>query len=456
MHTGSFLQDDGGALLEEATRVLREYLRIDTTNPPGNETGAARFLQEIMEREGIDSEVMESRPGRGSLVARLPGNQSGEGPLVLLHHADVVAAASEDWSVDPFGGEIRDGFLYGRGAVDMKSVGILHLLSFLEMKRRKVPLRRDLVLLMVADEEAGGRLGTGWLLDQIPWLQTASLVLDEGGFIEPRTAEEGGNLYCVSIAEKVPIHLELHARGVAGHGSIPIPGAAPARIVTALNRIMQVASPPRVHPVVKAYFQRLADVTRTPDAPLFARIEESLLDPRTREEILSDPFRRALLQDTITFTQLRAGEKINVIPSSASAGIDCRLLPDRSPEAFLQEIAGLVEDLDIRLHPLLSESATEASPMTGGFMEAMDRCVREEEGQGAVLPVLMTGATDGRYFRRRGIPVYGFAPFQLPRQEMARMHGVDERLSLENLSFGLGFFLRLLHRLMADTPPREE
>jgi len=440
------------AMLEEAIAHLRAYLRFDTTNPPGRETPAARYFLELLRREGIDAELREPTPGRGSLVARLPAEQPETGPLVLLHHADVVPANPEEWSEEPFGARIRDGYLYGRGVIDMKAVGILHLMALLHLHRNKVPLRRDLVLLLVADEETGGRLGTGHLLQELPWLENASLVLDEGGFITPRSPEEGGDLFCVSVAEKVPLHLLLHAQGEAGHGSTPGPGTAPERIVTALNRILTATNAPRVHPVVRAYFTGIAATMPAPSASLFARIEQSLLDPQSRGEILRDPLHSALLHDTVACTLLRAGEKINVIPSSATAGIDCRLLPDRSPDDFLKQVAQLVEDLDLQLELLMQESVSGVSPITGEFMEVLSCCVREQSPGGTVLPCLMTGAADGRYFRRRGIPTYGFAPFRLPRREHSRMHGVDERVSLENLAFGLAFFSRLLYKLMINKP----
>jgi len=453
---GTFPRHDPGALREEAAHLLRDYLRIDTTNPPGNEIVAARHFQRILKREGVEAQVLSSSPGRGNLVARLPGADRDRGPIVLLPHADVVPARPDGWSAAPFGGHIRDGFLVGRGALDMKSVGILHLMAFLEAARSRIPLPRDLLFVLVADEETGGRLGTEWLLDRVPGLGNASLVLDEGGFIEPRLPEAGGDLYCVSVAEKIPVHLELEAHGEAGHGSIPVAGSSTERIVTALHRILALPRPPRLHPVVRTFFQRLAAATPGPGSERLSRIEESLRDPEARQEILRDPLFRAVLQDTVTCTMLRAGDKINVIPSMATAGIDCRILPDGSPEAFLAEVARCVEDLDVRLRPTLPESGSGVSPLTGPFWEALEGCVREEGSPGTVLPILMPGAADGRFFRRRGIPVYGFAPFRIPREERARMHGVDERLSLDNLSFGVGFFVRLLHRLVAGEASQEE
>jgi acetylornithine deacetylase/succinyl-diaminopimelate desuccinylase-like protein len=456
MNPAPFSTHSPDTMLDEAIQHLRAYLRMDTTNPPGSETTAAQYFLEILKKEGIEAELREAMPGRGSLVARIPGDRSASGPLVLLHHADVVAANQEEWTQDPFAASIHDGYLYGRGALDMKSVGILHLMSMLKLHREKVPLRRDLIWLLVADEETGGRLGTGRLIQDLPWLETASLVLDEGGVVLPRSPQEGGDLYCVSVAEKIPVHLLLHARGEAGHGSIPGPGTAPERILTALNRILNTAATPRVHPVVQAFFTGMAATMPSSEASPFTRIEQSLQDPSTRREILRDPMYSALLHDTVTCTFLQAGEKINVIPSKATAGIDCRLLPDRSADTFLEQVAHLVEDLDIQLEPLMQESGSGVSPLSGEFMEAMTSCVREEAQRGTVLPCLMTGAADGRYFRRRGIPTYGFAPFRLSRREIARMHGVDERISLENMSFGLNFFSRLLFKLMCNEPIREE
>jgi len=444
------------ALLEEAVEHLRAYVRFDTTNPPGRETQAARHFLELLGREGIDAHVVEAVEGRGSLVARIPATRPVAGPLVLLHHADVVAAHAAEWSEDPFGAVLRDGYVYGRGAIDMKSVGIVHLMSFLQIHRRKVPLCRDLVLLLVADEETGGALGTGQLLEALPWLQTASLVLDEGGFILPRSAQDGGDLYCVSVAEKVPLHLLLHAQGAAGHGSVPFPGTATERVAAAVNRILQGDRVPRVHPVLCAYVASVAGATPGFEAACGTRTEGIPPTSPRFEEILRDPVHRSLFLDTVACTLLSAGNKINVIPSTATAGLDCRLLPDTCPEAFLETLRRLVKDLDVRMEPLGQESDSGVSPITGEFMDAVASCLREGGYAGSVVPYLMTGAADGRYFRRRGIPTYGFAPFRLSRTEQARIHGVDERISVENLAFGLTFFSGLVHKLVSAPPPAEE
>jgi len=443
-------------LLEEALEHLRTYLRFDTTNPPGRESRAARHFLELLRDEGVDAQLLEAADERGSLVARLPGKRRGTGPVVLLHHADVVAANPAEWSEDPFGAVIRDGYLYGRGALDMKSTGIVHLMSFLWLHRRRVPLRRDLVLLLVADEETGGRLGTCRLLETLPWLETASLVLDEGGFILPGVARDGGDLYCVSVAEKTPLQLLLHAHGAAGHGSVPFPDTVTERVASAVNRILGRAAVPRIHPVVRAYFDGLAPVESSPGAAPVLRIDETVGDGRIPPQVLLDPVHRALVNDTVVCTLLRAGDKINVVPSAATAGLDCRLLPDTIPEAFLDELRRLLEDLDVRVEPLGQEIDSGVSPIVGGFMDAVAECVREGAHSGTVVPYLMTGAADGRYFRRRGVPTYGFSPFRLPRGEQVRVHGVDERISLANLAFGLTFFTRVLHKLVADEPDREE
>ena len=455
MTRSPFTSSGSDPLVEEALAHLCTYLRFDTTNPPGRETRAAGHFLEILCREGVDAQLLEPAEGRGSLVARIRGIRPEDGPVVLLHHADVVAADPGEWSEDPFGAAIRDGYLYGRGALDMKSTGIVHLLCLLDLHRRRVPLRRDLVLLMVADEESGGRLGTCRLLEELPWLANASLVLDEGGFVGTGLAADQADLYCVSVAEKTPLHLLLHAHGTAGHGSVPLPMTVTERVTSAVQRILHRDVAPRVHPVLRAYFTEVAEAGGAQGNRHAGPLEDPLEDPHVRERVLQDPVHRALVHDTVVCTMLRGGDRVNVIPSSATAGLDCRLLPDTCPEAFLEDLRRLVQDQDVRLEPVRQEVDCGVSPIDGEFMDAMAACVREGELGGRVVPYVMTGAADGRYFRRRGIPTYGFDPFRLSREEKGRIHGVDERISLANLAFGLAFFSRLLYKLVADSPDRE-
>ena len=244
---------DWHALGRETVELLRQYLMLDTTNPPGNETVGARFLEDVLGRDGIATETVESAPGRGNLVARLRGDGS-EGGIVLHHHIDVVYADRRYWTVDPFGGEIRDGFLYGRGAIDMKSTGILHLAGILAIKRAKVPLKRDLILLATADEEAGSRFGAQFVADRHrDWLAGAEYALSELGGIYPgagSTAPFGS----IVTSEKTGLPLRLTARSEPGHGSMPWPDTAPNRLVRALGRLLEAERPLRVLPEVQEYF----------------------------------------------------------------------------------------------------------------------------------------------------------------------------------------------------------
>lgn len=436
------------AALEEGVGWLRRYLRLDTTNPPGNEERAARFLEEVLGSEGVAARVEVSAPGRANLIARLPSAAPERGPLVLLHHADVVPASREAWSADPFGAEVRDGYVYGRGALDMKSVGVLHLCAFLALKRAGVEPKQDVIFLMVADEETGGRWGARWMFEREPSLREASMVLDEGGLIE-EVPGDGTPRYQVAVAQKIPCQVRLEARGDAGHGSMPVPDSACDRLVRALHRVQGMQGRVRVHPVVQAHFRGLAGLAPPAKARQFEDLETSLQEAAFREEICEDPSHRSALTDSVALTMLRAGEKVNVIPGQAAAYLDCRLLPDSRPAAFIEDLARLVDDLAVTVEPVLQSEPSGVSALEGMFWDALDTCARRAGCQGVFLPLLLPGATDGRFFRRKGIPTYGFAPFRLTREEVRRIHGADERISMDNMGFGLRFFADLLLELTA-------
>src|SRR5437867_4652985 len=250
---------DWTALGEEAVDLLRRYLMIDTTNPPGNEADGATFLAAVLERGGIASEIVESKPGRANLMARLTGDGSLPG-IVLHHHIDVVYADRRYWTVDPFGGVIADGYLYGRGAIDMKSTGILHLTALLALKRARVPLKRDLVLLATADEEAGSEFGAQFVANRRrDWLAGAEYAISELGVIQMHSGLTAP-LAAIVISEKTGLPLTLTARSEPGHGSMPWPDTAPNRLVRALNRLLAAERPPRVLPEVQEFFSRMAAV----------------------------------------------------------------------------------------------------------------------------------------------------------------------------------------------------
>lgn len=432
---------DWGAIEREATRLLTAYIQIDTSNPPGNETAAARFLASELRRAGMETQIHESRPGRGSLIATLRG--SGEKrPIVLLSHLDVVPAVAEEWSVPPFSGDVRDGYVYGRGAIDCKGVGVVNALAMMLLKRSGVVLKRDIHFVGTADEETGGRLGAGWLVENhLRDLGEVEFVLNEGGEIR---VERGKRVYEVAVVEKVPCWLRVTARGKPGHGSTPPEVTATTRLIRALHRIQEREPEIRVVPEVQAYYAALAALEPEPQRSRFADLGKALRDPEFRREFLADARHAALVRNTIVPTVLNGSHKTNVIPASASAELDCRLLPGQSPEAFVQSVVEIIDDREVEVEVLLNFPPS-SSPAATELFAAIEALARSE-GAG-VAPAVLRGFTDSHFFREKGIVSYGFTPFELAPEELARMHGADERISTENLREATRRLVELLRRI---------
>lgn len=332
---------DWGKIGDETVDLMRGYLRVNTTNPPGGETAGTRFLAQVLDGDGIASETAESAPERGNLVARVRGDGS-LGGIVLHHHIDVVYADERYWTVDPFGGLLRDGFVYGRGALDMKSTGIVQLAALLAITRAKVPLKRDLIFLATADEEAGSRFGAQWIADQRrSWLDGAEYALSELGAIEDGHAGHRAPFGSIVISEKTGLPLRLTARSEPGHGSMPWPDTAPHRLIRALGRLLAAERPLRVLPEIQEYFARMATVLPAGEGVGYDRLDESLRDPAFRAHFLGNRHHAALVRTTFAVNMLKGSEKRNVIPPEAVADLDCRMLAGEDPE----EIVGWVRDV---------------------------------------------------------------------------------------------------------------
>jgi acetylornithine deacetylase/succinyl-diaminopimelate desuccinylase-like protein len=430
----------------EAPALLARYLRIDTTNPPGNEILAARFLKDVLDREGIESRVFESAPGRGNLYARLKGDGS-KPAIVLLNHMDVVPADRRHWSVDPFAGLERDGYVWGRGALDMKGMGIMELVTLIALKREGVPLKSDIVFLGTADEEAGGAMGAGHMVkEHFDLIADAGVVVNESGGIS--TNEDGSiRHYSVTPAEKVPLWLKLTATGTPGHGSRPKPDSAVNRLVEALHRIVQFRTALEVEPIVQAFYADTADLDPSPERRERLRdLRGSLGDPAFAAEFVRDTRNNAAVRNTVAITMLEGSNKVNVIPAEASAQLDVRLLPGHTPEAFIDELRWVIDDDAIRIETLLSFPPS-ASPADSAFHAAVrDMAARFDPGARVTAP-LVSGFTDCHFFREKGIPCYGFVPLKLSARDLEGVHGNDERVSADTLRLGTRMLYDLVRRL---------
>jgi acetylornithine deacetylase/succinyl-diaminopimelate desuccinylase-like protein len=435
---------DWNQLLQEATYYLQEYIRMDTSNPPGNETETARFFERIFERESIPCQIFESLPGRGNILATLKGSGT-KGPLLLLSHMDVVPVEKEHWEVDPFAGTIRDGYLYGRGTLDDKSMGIVEAMALLILKREGVSLKRDLLFFATADEETGGRWGVEWAMEHLPSLSEAEYAINEGGHI---ILDDNGRTdrYEISNGQKVLFQLKLKARGTSGHASRPLPDNPNVRLVHALERITQWETPCHVLPTVKEFFQKLAPKQPPERRPFFEDIEKGLKDPAFFVWLMADPAYDVLLKDTVCLTVLQGGSKANVIPSESTSILDCRLLPGSSKENFLQEIKRrLGEEIDIEV---ISESdSLPPSPTDTELFRAIENFAGQNDPGCPVVPFLLAGATDSRFLREKGIVAYDLSPFRLTQKDLLLMHGNNERIAVENLRFGMKMMVDIIEEI---------
>ena len=434
------------AFKDETLQIFQNYIRIDTTNPPGDEIKTADFLSAILEKEGIPFTVETSAPKRANLIARLRGRGEKK-PLVLLNHMDVVPAPASKWSVPPFSGEIRDGYVYGRGTIDMKGMGIVELMSLIHLKRRGIPLNRDLIFLAVADEETGGVMGAKWVLEHHPELKEIEGVLNEGG---GGVLHEGKRWYEVSTSQKVICQVKVTAKGEGGHASVPMAGSAVTTLTEALRRIQQYIFPTRLLPSIREYFKRLAPFQAASWQPVFTDIEAAVKrnDPALAE-IMREPTYHSKTHDTAAVTVLRAGEKVNVVPEEATARVDCRLLPGTSPDAFLNLLKEIIDNPQVEIEATFKGVDAPPTPHDTPIFRAIEQAVTTMDPGAVVTPNLVPGATDSRYFRALGIDCYDFCPFVFTPEERRLIHGTDERISTKNIASGVEMMVEILQNLSA-------
>ncbi len=429
---------------EEIARFLSELIKVDTTNPPGNETEAAKLVRDKLGELGVDSVLVESEPGRGNVVARVKGEE--EGPtLLLLSHLDVVPAKPEEWSVDPFSGVIRDGEVWGRGALDCKGPLAVELYVFADIVGRG-DFKGTIMFAATADEERGGVKGVGWLVKNRPELVRADYVINEGGGFEI-PAEK--SLFTVQTAEKGVYWFKLKLKGEPGHASIP--GAGRNAVVGAAEAIKRISiHKPRVTPTPHAagFIKALLDAVGK------KWVAKLLLNPLTADRALKKipdksqaAFIEAMLRNTLTPTVVKGGYKENVIPSSCEVTVDCRLLPGYGENWVRGYVSKLLKGLDYELEFICREPPTESLIDTPLF-KAIRKALAFEVPGSLVSPYISPGGTDSRYFRRAfGSVAYGFIPIraEVPLKELMRMvHGVNERVSIRNLEFG---YRVLIHTL---------
>jgi len=421
---------------DEAVHVLQEYLRIDTSNPPGNETEGAEYLAAVLAREGIAVEIHEYTPGRGSLVARIRGS-GDQPPLCLMSHIDVATAEPEHWPAErgPFSGVIDDdGVLWGRGALDMKGMGTIEVMTMVWIARLGIPLRRDVILLAVADEEVGNH-GAEYLAEQ-HWAELGcSHMINEGGFGVPDVFFDGQTVFAISVAEKGVLWVEVVARGEPGHGSTPTRDQAPEHLVTALRRLDERHIKPRFHPAMLELFYRVGMGREGLERTVLTHpsAAKALLKGRMMDNALT----QALLTNTIHLTGLKGAREPNVVPSEARAVFDCRVLPGESPDQLLAELQALLgNDPRLSYEVILAKEGNE-STLDDPLYAIIARHAVDGSTGAVAGPIVSPGYTDSITFRDLGVRAYGLIPFLVPADELTTMHGHNERVSTANVHDGL-------------------
>ena len=434
-------------IADEAVAWLQTLIRIDTINPPGNEYRAVDFYSEIFDAEGIEWSSAESAPGRGNIWARLKGGD--EPALIMLQHTDVVPADEKYWTVDPLSGDISDGYIWGRGAIDMKGTGVSHLATFLSLHRAGKPLNRDVVFIATADEEAGGLFGAGWLLENHPEaFEGAGLLINEGGSGE--ITANGETVFSVEVTQKVPVWLRFTSVDTPGHGSMPNPTSSVTRIVQAMELMRTNPFEPRIIDPVDAMFRSLAEGADEEWAPAFADMRASIEEPGFLQKLQghSAPL-HALTRDTCSLTRMSGSNKINVVPPEAWAEVDCRILPDKPVEEFVEQVRELVKPSGVEVEVIMAFSPA-ITDTESRLYNAIREITAERHPGSRVMPSVSQGFTDSHFMRDAGIASYGFDPILIPEAEFVRIHGNDERISESAYRRGVEDHLAIIQAVVYD------
>lgn len=439
---------------EEVSGFLSGLIRINTTNPPGNETAAAKFVAETLKQEGFKCELLESAVGRGSVVTRLKG--AGRKPnLLLLSHLDVVAANVHEWSVDPFSGLVKDGFVWGRGALDMKGMTAVEVMVLKLLKRNGVKLKGDVILAATADEEQGGEAGAGWLVKNYPDRVCADYVLNEGGGMAMKV--DGKEVFTLNAAEKGILWFKVKAGGIPGHGSVP--GAAD-NAIWRMNKVVEKLSSyrPKVSlvPTVRQFVSNLSKSRQFRELSMLLKHpadSDRILDKLAKKDKYFAEELRAKLRITVTPTIIHGGVKENIIPSECEAVFDCRVLPGQKPKVVLKELKKLLKDagLDKLTFETIQANDPSESSLKTPLGRLIEKTVKTLEPGWDVIPVMLTGGTDSRFFRRKGSICYGFHPVR-PETSYSELqktiHGIDERISIDNLVLGTSMLYDIVEKFM--------
>jgi acetylornithine deacetylase/succinyl-diaminopimelate desuccinylase-like protein len=439
-------QPDLAKLADEAQGWLSDMIRINTSNPPGNEMAVAKYISAILQKENIPNEVVEITPGRGIAIGHL---QAGPLPdaanaLMLLAHEDTVGVDPTKWSVDAFGAVVREGYLYGRGSLDDKAMLAANLATMVALKRSGARLARDIVFLATADEEQGGSASIKVVIEKY-WDKIAcAYALNEGG----RVMLKDGKVQYVGIqaSEKVSYNVIVTAAGPSGHASMPRPDNAVVHLAAAIAKLGTYQVPAEPNTITRRYFEQLAKIEENDTAKWMRALEQSeRADLAVKHLSEESPMWNSMLRDSVTPTMINAGFRNNVIPSQATANLNVRMLPGHSIDELIGQFGKVVNDPQIKfkLAPDPGENAP-PSDITSALYKTIERITPQEFSGAIALPFLSTGATDSASLRLHKVQAYGLNPFPLTESDDARMHGDDERIPVESFRKGVLFLYHVV------------
>lgn len=431
----------------EAVSWLENLIRINTTNPPGNELAAAKYLASVLTQDGIPSETFPTAPGRGFLVARLQASALPDPSraLLLMGHLDVVGVDRSKWTVDPFRGIIQDNYIYGRGAIDDKGMVVADMTVLIALKRAGARLDRDVIFLAEDDEEAGGDQGMKIVVDKYWDKIAAGYAINEGGRV---VVKDGKVQYVgVQVSEKVSANIDVIATGTSGHASMPRKDNPVVHLADAISKIGAYESPVDFNSVTRAYFEGLAPLEDEETRKWMSSLDSSERAAHAAHWISeANPSWNAMLRDTVTPTILQAGVRQNVIPAEARAVLNVRMLPGNVPEAMVIKLQQLVNDPEIHFTVEPGEGvSTPSSSTSSDLYNAIGKVAKQEFSGAAVLPYMSTGATDSDQLRLRSVQAYGLLPFPLTEDDLLRMHGNDERVPLNSFQKGIEFLYNVVN-----------
>jgi acetylornithine deacetylase/succinyl-diaminopimelate desuccinylase-like protein len=413
-------EPDWAAIDKEAVDLLQRYVRLETVSPPSNVRPAVELLKPFLEKHGFTVKALQAGDqGQINLITRIPGRDRTKKPLILLNHMDVVPVDRKAWSVDPFGGEIRDGWIWGRGTLDMKGLGVQHMMALVALKQAGITPSRDIVMISTCDEEMSGIFGIRWLVANHPQEIDGEYVIDEGGVTSRDLLAPNKVTFGVAVGEKQMMWVRLRAKGTAGHGSQPIADNANDILVAAIGKALAAPSGEKVNPVVAEMRSNLGTIA-------------------------DNKFTRAIQRNTISLTTLRSGvgdpPKANVIPSTAEATIDCRLLPGVNAEEFLSEIRARINDSRVTVERMSAPPDAGISDHRTPLFEAIRAAATKHHPGAVVTPMLIPYGTDSVHLRNRGMKAYGVNPMTLDASVVATMHSDEERIPVSEFLKGIRVF----------------